>query len=84
VQVQSLAGTLATSAFMKAKAQLDAKDSDGSTPLHKAAWRGHTPVVQALLKAGIDKSIKDSDGYTAADKATDAGKKAVAGLLSTK
>ena len=29
-----------------------ARDSDGSTPLHCAAWKGHVEVARALLDAG--------------------------------
>jgi ankyrin repeat protein len=33
---------------------IGARDSDGSTPLHCAAWKGHVFVVQLLLAAGAD------------------------------
>jgi len=33
---------------------LNARDSDGSTPLHCATWKGHPIVVAALLEAGAD------------------------------
>ena len=33
---------------------LNARDSDGSTPLHCATWKGHPNVVAALLEAGAD------------------------------
>jgi hypothetical protein len=32
---------------------------DGSTPLHFAAWKGHTEVVGQLLDAGADMDIAD-------------------------
>lgn len=44
------------------KADLNAVDTDGDTPLHDAARFGHVAVVQELLNAGADKSIKNKDG----------------------
>ena len=38
----------------KNKALLRARDSDGSTPLHCASWKGHVEVAEALLDAGAD------------------------------
>jgi ankyrin repeat protein len=38
----------------KNQALLRARDTDGSTPLHCAAWKGHAEVVEALLAAGAD------------------------------
>ena len=32
---------------------IDARDSDGSTPLHCATWKGHHNVVAALLEAEV-------------------------------
>ena len=44
---------------------VDAKDSDGCTPLHHAARKGHDIVVDALLRAtGGDVNAKDFDGWT--------------------
>ncbi|MGH0156814.1 UNVERIFIED_CONTAM: hypothetical protein FKN15_059236 [Acipenser sinensis] len=37
----------------------------GRTPLHLAAYKGHTEVVCILLKAGCDLDIQDDDGSTA-------------------
>ena len=33
---------------------------DGMTPLHKAAWEGHTKIVELLLKKGADRSVTDN------------------------
>ena len=33
---------------------INACDTDGSTPLHCATWKGHANVVELLLKAGAN------------------------------
>ncbi len=33
---------------------IDARDTDGSTPLHCAAWKGNLEAVRALLDSGAD------------------------------
>lgn len=33
---------------------IGARDSDGSTPLHCATWKGHELVAEFLIKAGAD------------------------------
>lgn len=43
---------------------VNAKNSDGWTPLHLAAKKGDLPVVQELLKAGADVSRKGPLGET--------------------
>ena len=30
------------------------------TPLHKAAWEGHTKIVELLLEEGADRSATDN------------------------
>lgn len=37
----------------------DARDDEGATPLHHAAWEGDLPLIQRLLAAGADPSITD-------------------------
>lgn len=44
---------------------VNAKNSEGWTPLHLAAKKGDLPVVQALLKAGADVSREGPLGETA-------------------
>ena len=45
-------------------ADVNAKDDDGKTPLHDAAYWGRTAAVDALLAAGADVNAKDDDGKT--------------------
>jgi ankyrin repeat protein len=42
-----------------------ARDADGMTPLHYAAWYGHPLCVLALIEAGAEINAFDSDGATA-------------------
>ena len=35
-------------------ALINARDKDGSTPLHCATWKGQQEVVALLIKAGAD------------------------------
>ena len=48
---------------LKAGANVDARNEDGLTPLHKAAASSKTPaVVDALLKAGANVNARDRAG----------------------
>lgn len=50
-------------------AQLNFKNTNGDTPLHIAALRGHMDCVKALLSKGADPCIANSNGKTAAQEA---------------
>lgn len=63
---------------------IDARDTDGSTPLHCASWKGHPTVVQALLEKGADvhaTNQNDHWGDTPLHAAAHGNQKAVAELL---
>ncbi|HLJ53837.1 MAG TPA: ankyrin repeat domain-containing protein [Chthonomonadaceae bacterium] len=54
----------AVRALLEADATLvGARDSDGSTPLHYAAWRGHPEVAAVLLDFGADIQAKNDNGH---------------------
>ena len=65
---------------------INARDSDGSTPLHCAAWKGHVDAVALLLQNGADVSIENHNGHwggTALHAAAHGNQRPVAELLIT-
>jgi cytohesin len=65
-------------------ALLRARDADGSSPLHCAAWKGHLPVVTLLLEAGADvnaRSQNDHWGDTPLHAAAHGNRRAIAEAL---
>jgi ankyrin repeat protein len=46
------------------KADVNKLSAFGSTPLHEAAVRGHTHIVELLLRHGASHSLKDHEGVT--------------------
>jgi hypothetical protein len=66
-------------------ADVTARRRDGMTPLHGAAWRGHSGVAQALLDAGADPAATATGGphggQTAADTALSQGHLVLAARL---
>ena len=66
------------------KSLLIARDSDGSNPLHCAAWKGHVEVVEALLDAGAEINAHNENGHwgtTPLHAAAHGNQRAVAELL---
>ena len=63
---------------------LNARDTDGSTPLHCATWKGHQNVVAALLEAGADVNGVNTNehwGTTPLHAAAHANQAAIAKML---
>jgi ankyrin repeat protein len=61
-----------------------AHDSDGSTPLHCATWKGHLETVAFLLSAGANVNAHNSNdhwGTTPLHAAAHANQTAIAKLL---
>ena len=55
-----------------------------STPLHVAAWRGHTGVVELLLRNGALAEARDINGNTASQIAAQNGHTGIVQLLRKK
>ncbi len=72
-------------ALLEADASLvNARDIDNSTPLHCAAWKGHSEVAKVLLEFGADVNAKNSNdhwGDTPLHAAAHGNQKAVAEIL---
>jgi ankyrin repeat domain-containing protein 50 len=62
-------------------AEVDAKDEDGQTALHKAALNGHETVVRLLLDHNAEVDVKDEGGRTALHGAAFNGHEVVVRLL---
>ena len=58
----ALAGDVRT--CLRAGANPEARDEDGDTPLHNAAYNGHVGAIAALLEAGADLEARDENGAT--------------------
>jgi ankyrin repeat protein len=50
-------------------ADVNARDYEGSTPLHVAAKKGDDEALRALIDSGADTTICDKQGHNPADKA---------------
>jgi len=63
---------------------VQARDKDGSTPLHCATWKGHQETVAVLLDGGADVNAENSNehwGTTPLHAAAHANQAAIAQLL---
>jgi ankyrin repeat protein len=66
------------------KSLVNARDKDGSTPLHCAVWKGHQLIVALLLDAGADVNAQNENdhwGTTPLHAAAHANQAAIAQLL---
>ena len=43
---------------------LEAKNNEGSTPLHRAAWNNSLAVIELLISSGADLEAKGYNGWT--------------------
>ncbi|XWS46749.1 hypothetical protein CRYUN_Cryun14cG0094700 [Craigia yunnanensis] len=62
-------------------ANVNGKDQNGWTPLHRAAFKGRTESVTVLLNHGAQVNLLDDNGYTPLHCAVEAGHVQVALLL---
>lgn len=68
--------------LLAVKANIEAKNALGFTPILSAAMNGHEGVVATLLKSGADKNVTCIKGDTAASLATQRGFSNVVGILN--
>jgi ankyrin repeat protein len=68
---------------LDAGADVNAKDGGGWTPLHFAAWFGHTEVAELLIAKGADVNAKDHTGRTPLNEAIETNQTKTADLLRT-
>jgi ankyrin repeat protein len=59
----------------------NAKDNDGKTPLHIAAYWDSVEIVKILLERGADPNAKDNDGKTPLYWATFKGRVEIVKIL---
>jgi len=68
--------------LLKFKAKVDARDGDGRSALHQAAYAGHCTIAEALLAAGADAAaVDDAHGRTPLLEAARGGALAVIDVL---
>lgn len=73
-----------TQALLSAKAEVDAKDENGETPLHWAAGCGLKPTAELLVEHGANVNARDSIGNTPLHFAVLAGRTELVDFLLTK
>jgi len=73
-----------TEGLLKKGYQADSRDSEGVTPLFRAAEQNQTAIVQLLLEKGVDIESKDERKYTPLNKAVRNRHEAMVRLLLEK
>ncbi len=68
--------------FIRAGANLNAKNKTGNTALHYALRNGNTDVARLLIKKGADYEIANNDGITPVDIAVEKGYETVLDLIN--
>jgi hypothetical protein len=66
---------------LKPKANVNAKDGDGFTPLYFAVRDGHRDVARKLIDKGANVDVKDKSGFTPLYYATRQGHREIVRLL---
>lgn len=67
--------------YLEKGANPNATDELGRTPLHWAAWNGHTGIVKILIEEGANPNATDNDGWTPLHYAASDGQIEAAKLL---
>lgn len=49
---------------------VNARDKNGSTPLHEACWQQEFPMIEVLIRNGADVRAKDRAGYNPIERAS--------------
>ena len=64
-------------------AAIDARTSEGNTPLHSAVWRKHLEIAKVLVTAGASLDARDGHGKSPADELVAQGNQHVLDALRT-